>query len=340
MSDILFGMGKIYVSFPIHNPNDYAHGRRLSWDQITYFVYNAVLKKFPDKTAYYHWHVDLPITDEDVLVSCVLAPMVKKFPARSILIDNDNFEVAKWKRGKFEKYGLNAETPFTYPFNFFLEGIYGAIFKTNDVAIRKWNSDDIDVMEKKQFLLSNVKHFELSQHPIDKDYFAKFYDPNLRLSKLKMLVYHGGTSKNAAQLIEMLGANFNKASYDVIGGISKTDQAIRSVLSEYAYLAHTSYSEGFPYFANEFLCQGLPLYGHEEWWEPYGHDILKWTYDPARQDQNLSNLKTLLSDDFKEEYYKLRNDVIQKHLDRSDNNWSALTDKLIVMIENLLANVP
>ena len=331
-------MVKIYVSLPVHNPNGYAHGSRLSWDQITYFVYNAILAKFPNITSYSQFNNDLPITKNDVLISCVCGSQLGKFPDRTIIVDNDNFEVGKWKRGRFDKYGLNAETAHTYIFNHLLEGLYGAIIKTNDVAMRKWNTDHEDVFEKKQFLLANVKNLVLSQHPIDKNYFGKFYDPNLKLSKLKMLVYHGGSSKNAAQLIDMLGANFQSSSYSVIGGISKTDQGVRSILSEYAYLAHTSYSEGFPYFANEFLAQGLPLYGHEEWWEPYGHDILKWTYDPERQDQNLSNLKILLSDDFKEPYYKMRNKLIQSHLDRTDNNWSTLTDKLIIMIEDLLAN--
>jgi hypothetical protein len=109
-------------------------------------------------------------------------------------------------------------------------------------------------------------------------------------------------------------------------------------LSEFAYLAHTSYSEGFPYFANEFLCQGLPLFGHEEWWDPYGYDILKWTYDPERQDQNLLNLKTLFGKDFNEEYYKMRTHITQTHLDRIDNNWAFLTDRLITMIENLISH--
>jgi hypothetical protein len=338
----------IYISLPPENPNGYLNGKRCSWDQITYFVYNSILAKFPNNTIYTNWKNgpteefvlpknDIQMTNKDVFISARPSYQLKKFPERSIIIDNDNFDVNKWKHGKFSKYGIESNT---YPTHqSLLEGLYGAIFKTNDVAIRKWNSDNIDVLETKQFLVSNVKNVELVPHPIDKRYFSAFYNRDLRLSKLKMLICNRGGKdaggKNAEQLIDMLKSNFDSASYSVIDHVYKSDRAVREILSNFAYLAHTSYSEGFPYFANEFLCQGLPLFGHEEWWEPYGHDILKWTYDPARQDQNLSNLNRLLSDEFKDEYYKMRQELVQTHLDRKDNNWNFLTDKLITMVETL-----
>jgi hypothetical protein len=339
----------IYISLPPKNPNGYLQGKRLSWDQITYFVYNSILAKFPNNTIYTSWkngsteqyvmpEPDIQMSKEDVFISARPCYQLKTFPERSIIIDNDNFEVDKWKNGKFNKYGIESDT---YPTHqLLLEGLYGAIFKTNDVAIQKWNSDNADVLETKQFLVSNIKNVELVPHPIDKGYFSKFYNKNLQLSKLKMLVYNrggkGAGGKNAEQLIDMLRSNNLDGSYLVIDGLHKTDSAVRGILSEFAYLAHVSYSEGFPYFANEFLCQGLPLFGHEEWWDPYGHDRLKWTYDPARQDQNLANLKVLLSDGFKGEYYRMRQELIQTHLDRNDNNWGFLTDKLITMIESML----
>jgi hypothetical protein len=313
-------------------------GNKYSLAQITYFIYNAIFNKFPQNTKYLHWEMDIPMKKDDILISCIPNRQLKKFPGRSIIVDNDNFEVGKWKRGKFEKYGINSEINYTYPFNDFMIGVYGAIFKTNDIAIRKWNNDNEDVLEKKQFLLSNIKHIEIVQHPMDKDYFSKFYDPNLKHSKLKMLVYDAGPTKNAKQLTYILKNYFSQSSFEIITKLQKNENNVMQILSEFAYLAHTSYSEGFPYFANEFLCQGLPLYGHEEWWEPYGNDILKWTYDPSRQSQNLTNLKTLLSDDFKDNYYKMRNELIQTHLDRKDNNWNFLIDKLFIMIENLLVN--
>jgi hypothetical protein len=332
-------MVNIYVSFSVQNPNIYTRGFRTGNNQIAYFVYNAIARKFPNNTIYNEWHTELQINPDDILVTGIPCTQIRKRPDRTILVDNDNFEVGRWKHGLFLQHGINAEIGCTWVLNPVIEGVYGAIYKTNDVAIRKWNSDHPDVIDKKQNLLANIKNVHISPHPIDKAYFSGFYNPNLQLNKLKMLVYHAGPQKNAAQLIDMLTKNFDSSLFTITGGINKMDvNGIRQILSEYAYLAHTSYSEGFPYFANEFLTQGLPLYGHEEWWEPYGHDILKWTYDPDRQDQNLSNLKILLSNDFKEEYYRMRREVIQTHLDRTDNNWNTFTDKIIVMIEDLLAN--
>jgi hypothetical protein len=332
-------MGKIYVSLAVHNPNIYRSGFRAGNNQIAYFVYNAILRKYPRDTIYSEWHTELQINPDDVLVTGIPCTQIRKRPDRVILVDNDNFEECRWKRGVFDKYGLSAPINCTWILNPVTEGVYGAIYKTNDVAIRKWNSDHPDVIGKKQKLLSQITNMNISPHPIDKDYFAKFYNPNLKLSSLKMLVYHTGPEKNAAQLIEMLQQNFDSSKYTVINGVNKVNEGeVKRILSEYAYLAHTSYAEGFPYFANEFLTQGLPLYGHEEWWEPYGHDILKWTYDPARQGQNLANLKILLDDEFKEDYYKMRNELVQTHLNRTDNNWNTFTDKIITMIEELRAN--
>jgi len=326
----------IYISFPPPNPTGYASGiplYRTSWWQITYFVYNAVFSKFPNITRYCP---PTRFTDSDIFISNVPNPRLQEIPHRTIIVDNDNFEVGKWKLGKFTKYGINSETPYSYPYNHLLKGLYGALIKTNDVAIRKWNTDNEDVLEKKQFFLDNIKNVQISPHPIDKNYFGSFYNRDLRFTKPKMLVYNAPPLKNATQLVEMLNANFDSSRYDVVDCVHKSDSGVRDVLSKYTYLAHISYSEGFPYFANEFLCQGLPLYGHEEWWEPYGHDILKWTYDPARQEDNLRNLKVLLSDDFIEEYHDLRRNVIQSHLDRTDNNWDTFTNKLISMIQELL----
>lgn len=340
----------IYITLPPINPNGYLQGKKLSWDQITYFVYNAILKKFPKNTIYCSWETgpteqfvkprnEIPMTNKDIFISARPCYQLKKFPERSIIIDNDNFEVDKWKYGKFSKYGINSNTWHTFPLNSLMEGLYGAIFKTNDVAIRKWNTNNPDVLETKQFLTSNIKNIKLVPHPMDKDRFSILYNKDLKLSKLKMLVYNMGGKgvggKNAEQLMEMLKSNFDSSVYYEISGLHKQESSIKRILSEFAYLAHTSYSEGFPYFANEFLCQGLPLFGHEEWWDPYGYDILKWTYDPTRQGQNLSNLKTLLSDDFKEDYYVMRQKLIQTHLDRPDNNWSFLTDQLVEMVEKL-----
>jgi hypothetical protein len=226
----------IYVLLPPTNQNNYARGHRTSWDQITHFVYSDILKKFPKNTTYLNWHSDAPMKREDVLITArpcyppQCNSQMQKFPERTIIVDNDNFDVNKWKHGRFNKYNLNTETVHTYPLNNLMENLYGAIYKTNDVAIRKWNSNDPDVLETKQFILSKVKHVEILPHPIDKDHFSKLYNPSLKLSNLKMLVYHLDISKNATQLIDMLGKNFPSTSYSVINSINKTEDRVRGIV--------------------------------------------------------------------------------------------------------------
>lgn len=328
-------MNTIYVSFPVPSPMSYSGGNRASWAQITYFVYNALTERYPGKVRYIQWTKDIPMTKDDILISCVPNDQLRKFPNRTIIIDNDNFEVNKWKFGRFKKYGLDAETDHTFPFNHCMEGLYGAIFKTNDIAINKWNNNNEDVLEKKLYLQSIIQNVVPTPHPIDKDYFTKLYSPDFKIQNMKMLVYNVPWRKNATQLVEMLKKNFSTNSFSVVDSIVKVDSIVRNLLSEYAYFAHTSYSEGFPYLANEFLCQGLILFGHEEWWEPYGYDLLKWSYNPDLQERNLSNLRTLLSNDFKEQYYLMRKDLVQKHLDRKNNDWSFLCGKLFELIDGL-----
>jgi hypothetical protein len=43
----------------------------------------------------------------------------------------------------------------------------------------------------------------------------------------------------------------------------------------------------------------------------------------------------ILSDNFKNEYYQMRREIVNTHLNRTDNG-SYLTDKLILMIEGLI----
>jgi len=329
-------MSTIYLSFPVNSPDAYKNNKT-SWAQITYFIHKALAKEFPGRVKYLRYGTNIPMKKEDVLISCIPNDQLGKMPERSIIIDNDNFEVNKWKHGKFRKYGLEAQTDLTSPFDKYLKGLYGAVFKTNDVAIKKWESDNSDVKEKKDFLLKHIQHVELVPHPIDKDHFSKFYRPQYKAEKLRMLVYNAPWRKNAVQLVKMLRRNnFSTDSYAVISSMNKSDNEVRKVLNKFAYLAHVSYSEGFPYFANEFLCQGLVLYGHEEWWDPYNHEELAWTYEPARQEKNLANLRKLLSNDFKDQYYKMRNEVVGHHLARKDNDWNHLNKKLIKMVNELL----
>jgi hypothetical protein len=324
----------IYVSFP-QSPSDYENKScTLSWAQISYFVYTGLKDRF--ENVVYSPHMQpINLSGKDMLVTQSLNPDVRKWRERTVVVDNDNFDVNKWKYGKFTKYGLNKPTPHTYIFNHIFPGLYGAVIKTNDVAIAKWKGDHPDILEKKQFFLSNIKNFRFAPHPIDKQFFSTNYNKDLKLTKPKMLIYNSGNLKNANELIHTLTDQYGFFidKFDVVNHIEKTTSPEH--VKKYTYFAHVSCSEGFPYLANELLCQGILLYGHEEWWEPYGHGILKYTYDPVRNEQNIANLRRLLSDDFLEEYYLLRNDIVSKHLSRKDNDWGYFMNIVYELIDGL-----
>lgn len=330
---------KIYLSFPA-SPNSYnvknPKTSFIAWSQICYFVYNALKNKFQNVE---YRRGTIPLTENDILITHIPNEQIQQYPHKTILVDNNTFDTNVWKTGHFKKYGLNIPIGPGYPFtkyDYLYKNLYAVIFKTNDVAINKWNTNNSDVIEKKQFLLNTIQKVIILPHPIDKKSYNDFYEPDLHLPSLKMLVYDGQEGKTAKELIKVLQKNFSPNTYSVIKGIQKTEQNVKQVLNTFAYLAHVSYSEGFPYFANEFLTQGLPLFGHEEWWDPYGYDYLKWSYNPEKQDQNINNLHKLLNNNFTNEYYQMRKGLIQAHLDRKDNDWSYLTDKLIQLIEELI----
>jgi hypothetical protein len=45
----------IYISFPAISPTQYFQdGFRTSWQQISHFVYKAILKKYPNNTNYFY----------------------------------------------------------------------------------------------------------------------------------------------------------------------------------------------------------------------------------------------------------------------------------------------
>jgi hypothetical protein len=267
---------KIYIDLPA-DPYEYQNNtNRYSLSQVCYFVYSTLKDKYSNVEFR---HGNLPLTGNDILITNIPNPQIQQYPHRTILVDNNAFEVDVWKTGCFQKYGLNVEirSGATTRFDYLFDNVYGALIRTNDVAIKKWNSNHPDVFEKKQFFLNSMKKVIIVPHPIDKQYYNSFYNENLKLNSLKMLVYDGPKGKNAKELIKVLRNNFSTNMYSIITEISKKEENIRPILHKYAYLAHVSYSEGFPYFANEFLTQGLPLFGNEVWWEPYGYDCLKWS---------------------------------------------------------------
>ena len=205
---------------------------------------------------------------------------------------------------------------------------------TNDLAIKRWENNDLQVAEKKKWLEDNTGKIYLTQPPLDKAYLKRLYDPNRKFGELKMLVYHDGWRKNGEQLINLLNKIGHQNKFDVINSLNKEDDNnVKRYLSKYAYLGHTSVSEAFPYFASDLLCQGLLLYGHDEWWHGYGNSDLTWSYDPKKEHENATKLKKILSKNFLEEYHILRKSVWEQHMNRVDNNWNYFTDLVIKEIE-------
>jgi hypothetical protein len=327
--------GKIYAAFPAP-PDDYPHKERINPNVIVgHFVYHALKRRFKDRVEYIHWGARPKYHEQDIVVG-LLGGQSMNERARSVTISNDNFEVDKWKHGRFRKYGLNLETDHTAWINGGIKGRLACVWMTNDVALKKWNTDHPDVKEKKDWLLSTVGSMRLMQHPIDKNFMCGKYDPNRRFDHLRMLIYHDGWRKNAQQLIDLLKycGMKERVNFDVTSWVDKTDPGkVDQILKHYAYLGHISVSEGFPYMANEFLCQGLLLYGHEEWWNGYGYQGLRWTYDPARTAHNVESLKVILGDAYKDQYYHIRQDVWNKHINRTDNTWECFTKAVVEEVE-------
>ena len=314
---------KIYVTF-VNKPDDYLTNHNAN-PAISHFVYHAIKEKFGDRVVSASWTDDLPLSGNDLLVTILPNQNLHKWK-RSIVVTNDNFDVDKWKHGKFKKYGLDLQTDHTIFYNGQLKDTLAGFWMTNDLAIKRWNDNHTQVAEKKKWLEDNTGKVVLTQPPLDKNYLLKLYNPNQRFSDLRMLIYHGGWRKNAQQLIDLLNKNGYGHKFDVITHLNKEDPAnVKRYLSKYAYLAHISVSEAFPYFASDLLCQGLLLFGHEEWWHGYGNSSLTWSYDPNKEEENMAKLKKLMSKEFVEEYHSLRNNVWSQHVNRKDNDWAHFT---------------
>ena len=95
-------------------------------------------------------------------------------------------------------------------------------------------------------------------------------------------------------------------------------------------------SEGFPYLANEILCAGPTLYGHEEWWDGYGDSRITWTYDPRRQEENADKLRFLFDSKNLDEVLTIRQCVREAHMSRMDNNWEHFLGVLVAEVEKHL----
>ena len=327
-------MDRIVVS-TIGNPSDYPNKDPRSRAQLAYFVYTGLRQHFGERVVYVNGPADL--SGNDILVAQLLNKNLETWK-RSIVLSNDNFDTDKWEKNLFTKYGMNHKTLSHPAVDKQIKGCLSAIYTSNDPAIKRWNANDPQVLKKKKWLLNNVGNMIVTPHPIDKRFFNRLYDPNRTFEKPRMLVYHTDWLKYAKPLMVML----NKMGYkrgddwDVVDGVDKTNETyIKKLLNRYTYLGHTSVSEtgGPPYFAAEFLCQGMILYGHEEWWNGYGHPELCWTYDPKRQHHNMNSIKKIMSKEGLQLHKKYQKEVRGRFLDRKDNEWPYYMNLLINEIE-------
>lgn len=321
-------MSRIVVSFP-SGPNAFPQNS-VSWAQMSYHMFKALKETF-DNVIFMPMQ-NTKLHGSDILITCVVHPMLPKWK-RSIIVYNDNFLVNKWKHGKFKRYGLEFKTDCVSGYDRYIKNVQAVIIKSNDVALRRWKNNDPLILAKKNWLINNVKSVNVVPHPIDKKFYSRHYNANRKTSP-KMLVYHAGWRKNAKHLIDLLKAS-NMSNFDVVSKITMSDVRIKAILNEYSYIAHISVSEGFPYLANELMCQGLVLYGHDDWWNGYGNQDLCWSYDPKKQELNKKNLTKLLTLPSKD-CAQLRKQQWDQHMSRTDNNWDYFNNILLNEVKKLL----
>lgn len=329
----------IAVTFPCH-PDLYPMSQQYSWAQISHFVFKALVKAFPkEDVRFFNSSDEIPLSGRDILVSNV-TDHTKRWK-RSVIVDNDNLEDDKWLKGRFTKYGMDHVTDCTVWTKPHMEDVLAIFLKTNDVALRKWHADDHTVSQKKAWLLGACPAVHVLPHPIDKAYFGSRalwnFDLKHKFKKAKMLVFFAGQRKNAKELIELLvKLGYDNRNFTVTDQISKSFENVEKILSEYMLFGHVSVSEGFPYLASEFMCQGMMLYGNEEWWDGYGDNRVTWTYDPARMEENADKLKFLFDPANLEELHAMRVRLWTAHMTRKDNDWSYFTNLIVKEIEKHL----
>lgn len=319
----------IAVSFPCA-PWRYPHDQHYSHAQISSHVFNALQAHFEDVTFFLQEPgTTIPLAGNDILVANLSHHTADW--KRTVLVDADNFENDKWLHGRFRKYGMDHPTDEVFHLNSHIEGRLAAVLMSNDVALRKWHADDPSVAQKKAFWLGAVPSVTVMPHPIDKAYFGQYYKPEKRFDRVRMLIADGGERKNAKQLIAMLErlGYVRGEHFEAPEGINRTKTAVPHMHDQIMIFAHTSISECFPYLANEFMAGGMMLFGHEEWWDGYGSPLLTWTYDPSRQGDNEARLNYLFDPRSLDWLHWLREDQHAKHMNRTDNNWSCLTDAVV-----------
>lgn len=329
----------VHVSFPAA-PDAYPANRH--WHaQLCSFVFKALERRFGARVSFSPWNAAPPLRGGDALVTFLPHPALAHWK-RSVVIDNDTFDVDRWRFAAFRRYGFDAPLDrVTEPYGL-LARQFARIVLCNDITLRRVAARDPQVADCWDHLFAlGGGRVSLHPHPIDKAFFSRFHGSVPVPNRARMLVYHGGPRKNSAELIELLrrmGFAENK-DFAVAKHIDKgNDDLARFLLQNFVVVANTSFSETGPINMWEYLTAGHIVYGHEEWWDGAGDPRLCWSYDPARMDGNAANLDHLLRRMDVAALVAERDRLWRWWMDRTDNDWARVTDDVCDRVDRLLSS--
>lgn len=327
----------IHVSFPAapdaYPANPHWHA------QLCHFIFAALARRFGDRAVFTPWGRTPPLRGTDALVTFLPHPALARWK-RSVLIDNETFDVDKWRFAAFRRFGYDAPLDPVKQHDAALAGQYHRVVLCNDVTLARVAARHPQVADCWDALSALAGgRTSLHPHPIDKARFGRLYGTIPPPDRARMLVYHGGPRKNSAELIELLrrldfaeGKDFSIVKYVD----KKNEDLLRFLLQNFFFVGNASFSETGPINMWEYLCSGHIIYGHDEWWDGAGNPRLCWSYDPARRDENADNLEFLLRRMDVAALVAERDRLRGWWMDRNDNEWSVVADDVCGRVESLL----
>lgn len=339
----------IYVSFP-GDPDAYPTKATYNPEKSHHILY-GLIQKYGNVTRVPFYQEPLNFNSErDVFVTELTGNFTSIPKNRIILVDNANFESNKWfytDKARYTKHGVNNDNDIdgAHHFASTLTGIGNLLCLSNDIAIEKYKTNHPDIIEFKNYLNISVGNIDMSPHPLDKQRYLRFFDDSFIPSTPRMLIYHAGQRKNSLQFWKMakemglkervdqsLNFDYNQTPY-----FDKNNHnLLKEINSTYHMIVSCSYSETGPIHMHECMYQGLLVLGHEEWWNAYGYDKTLWTYDSDRYEEMKENLRWLMDPQNMEEIRQMRNHIININVNRKDNEWPHLLEKLYTMVDRLL----
>ena len=325
----------IHVSFP--QPPD-RFPTVLHWHaQISCKVHGALTARFGERVRFTPWDAPLAPSGRDVLVSFLPHPALRTWK-RSVVVENANFDVDKWRFGAFRRFGLDAPLDPVRETYTWLEGQFALVILSNDAAMRRVAARDPQVAACWDYLAAAARRVSVHPHPIDKVVFSRHYDPAVTPDRVRMLVYHAGGRKNSQQLIDTLRAigMRENSDFSVAPFIHKDRADLMAFLrAHFLIVANTSYAETGPINMLEFLLSGFAVYGHEDWWDGVGNPDFAWTYDPSRQEENRAALTRILRS-APAAIAAERDRMRRAFMERADNEWPVLTGRIGDLVAELL----